>query len=596
MRYGGRTAHAKEPLVILRLSSLFFSTLREDPADAEVPSHKLLVRGGYIRRCAPGIYSWLPLGWRVHEKVEQIVREEMDRIAQEIHLPALLPREPYELSHRWTDYGDDIFRLKDRRGNDMLLGPTHEEIFTLLVKDICSSYRDYPLSLYQIQWKYRDEARPRAGVLRGREFLMKDSYSFDLDDEGLAASYAAHRATYMRIFDRLGLGYVPVHAHSGAMGGSASEEFLSPADVGEDSFATCANCGYAANSEAVGVHEDEPADVDGAPPAQVVDTPGTATIDTVVAFLEEHLPRGDRPWGPADTLKNLAVVVRSPEGEESPLLVGVPGDREVDPRRLEAQLFPSTFRPMSEDDFAARPELVKGYIGPGVPGVRYLLDAGVRTGSRWVTGANQPDRHVVGLVVGRDFEPDGRILAAELRDGDPCPNCRSPLQLQRGIELGHIFALGRKFAEALGLSATDQEGKQVTITMGSYGIGISRMVAVLVENHHDEAGIMWPRAVAPADVHVLVAGKSDEAEAAAERLAEECSELGLTVMLDDRPGLSAGERFSDADLLGVPTIVVCGRGVAHGVVEVKDRASGSRTEIPLDGAAASLAAVVAGGA
>ena len=571
------------------MSSLFFSTLREDPADADVPSHKLLVRGGYIRRTAPGIYSWLPLGWRVHEKVEQIVREEMDRIAQEIHLPALLPREPYELSHRWSDYGDDIFRLKDRRGNDILLGPTHEEIFTLLVKDICVSYRQFPLSLYQIQWKYRDEARPRAGVLRGREFLMKDSYSFDLDDEGQAASYAAHRDAYMRIFDRLGLDYVLVKAHSGAMGGSASEEFLSPAEVGEDTFATCSNCGFASNAETLGAPGEDPTVAGSAPSAWVIDTPNSATIETVIAHLEMHHPRDDRPWRAADTLKNLAIIVRSPDGDESPLLVGVPGDREVDKKRLEAQLYPSTFRPMSDDDFAANPGLVKGYIGPGAHGVRYLLDASVPSGSSWVTGANEPDRHVVGLVLGRDFEPEGRILAAEVRDGDPCPECRSPLHLQRGIELGHIFALGRKFADALGLSVPDHQGKPVTVTMGSYGIGISRIVAVLVENHHDDAGIKWPRAVAPADLHVLVAGKSSGAEAAAERLANECSERGLVVMLDDRPGLSAGERFSDADLLGVPTIVVCGRGIAQGVVEVKDRATGARNELQLDQAAVTLA-------
>ncbi len=576
------------------MSSLFFSTLREDPVEAEVPSHILLLRGGYIRRCAPGIYSFLPLGWRVHAKIEAIVREEMDLIAQEIHLPALLPREPYELSNRWTEYGDEIFRLKDRKGNDMLLGPTHEEIFTLLVKDVCSSYRQFPLSLYQIQWKYRDEARPRAGVLRGREFLMKDSYSFDLDDEGLAASYAAHRAAYMRIFDRLGLDYVAVHAHSGAMGGSASEEFLCPSEVGEDRFVTCPKCGYASNLEAAEV----PGSTTGAPmvevpPAQMVDTPGAGTIDSVVACLETHHPRGDRPWRAGDTLKNLALMVRSPSGDETPLIVGIPGDRELDQRRLEAHLYPATFRPMSDEDFSAHPELVKGYIGPRAAGIRYLLDAMVQPGSSWVTGANQPDRHVVGLVVGRDFEPDGSVLAADVREGDPCPRCRGELRMQRGIELGHIFALGRKFAAALGLAVLDQEGKPVTVTMGSYGIGISRIVAVLAEKNHDDAGLVWPRRVAPADLHVLVAGRSDGATSeAAQRLAAECSARGLTVLLDDRPGLSAGERFGDADLLGMPTIVVCGRGVARGLVETKDRATGERSEIALDEAAGRLESLV----
>ncbi|MBA2560735.1 MAG: proline--tRNA ligase, partial [Propionibacteriales bacterium] len=318
----------------LRMSSLFLRTLREDPADAEVPSHRLLVRAGYIRRAAPGIYSWLPLGYRVLRNIERIVREEMDAIgAQEVHFPALLPREPYEASHRWTDYGDGIFRLKDRKGADYLLGPTHEEMFTLLVKDLYSSYKDLPLSLYQIQTKYRDEQRPRAGLLRGREFVMKDSYSFDVDDEAFLASYQAHRKAYIKIFDRLGFDYVIVAAMSGAMGGSASEEFLATAENGEDTYVRCTNCDYAANVEAVRVPTPVASSWDDMPAAHAEPTPDTPTIETLVDHLNERFPREDRTWTAADTLKNVLVVLVHPDGTREPLAIGVPGDRDVDLKR-----------------------------------------------------------------------------------------------------------------------------------------------------------------------------------------------------------------------------------------------------------------------
>src|SRR5215212_2360937 len=327
--------------VLLRMSSLFLRTLREDPADAEVPSHKLLVRAGYIRRAAPGIYSWLPLGYLVYRNVERVVREEMDRAGfQEVHFPALLPREPYEASGRWTEYGDSLFRLKDRKSNDMLLGPTHEEMFTLLVKDLYSSYKDLPLSIYQIQIKYRDEARPRAGILRGREFVMKDSYSFDVDDAGLEKSYAKHREAYINTFDRLGLDYVIVSAMSGAMGGSKSAEFLQPTEVGEDTFVRCTNGDYAANVEAVVTPVPAARDWDGVPAAHVEDTPDTPTIDTLVAVANQRFPRGDRPWTAADTLKNVVVTLVHPDGAREPLVVGVPGDRDVDTKRLEAAVAP----------------------------------------------------------------------------------------------------------------------------------------------------------------------------------------------------------------------------------------------------------------
>ncbi|MEI2765748.1 MAG: proline--tRNA ligase [Dermatophilaceae bacterium] len=569
------------------MSSLFLRTLREDPADAEVPSHRLLVRAGYIRRVSPGIYTWLPLGLRVLRRVEQIVREEMDQISQELLFPALLPREPYQATGRWTEYGDNLFRLQDRKGADHLLGPTHEELFTLAVKDLFSSYKDLPISLYQIQTKYRDEARPRAGLLRGREFVMKDSYSFDIDDAGLAKSYDAHRDAYIKIFDRLGFHYVIVQAMAGAMGGSTSEEFLASAENGEDTYVTCPHCGYAANVEAVRVPAPEPVPVDDRPPSTTIDTPGTPTIETLVAYLNLRHPRTDRDWTAADTLKNVVVMLMHPDGRREPLVVGVPGDREVDEKRLAAQVEPAVVAPFDDAAFAAYPGLVRGYIGPralgvdSATGVRYLTDPRVSPGTSWVTGADVEGRHVVGLVAGRDFASDGTIEAAEVRVGDPCPSCARPLAAARGIEMGHIFQLGRKYAQALDLQVLDETGRLVTVTMGSYGIGVSRAVAAIAEGNHDEAGLVWPRAVSPADVHIVATGKDEQVFVAAQDLARGLSATGVTVILDDRRGVSAGVKFKDSELVGVPTILVVGRSLADGVVELKDRRSGRRREVPV---------------
>ncbi|MCD6638537.1 MAG: proline--tRNA ligase [Nocardioides sp.] len=586
---------------ILRMSSLFVRTLRDDPNDAEVPSHRLLVRAGYIRRTSPGMYTWLPLGLRVLRRIEQVIRDEMDAMgAQELLFPALLPKEPYEATNRWTEYGDALFRVQDRKGADYLLGPTHEEMFTLVVKDLYSSYKDLPLSIYQIQTKYRDEARPRAGLLRGREFVMKDSYSFDVDDAGLEASYQRHRDAYIRIFDRLGFEYVIVKATSGAMGGSASEEFLAKAEVGEDTYVRCSDCDYAANVEAVAVRAPEPVSHDGVPAAHAEATPDTPTIETLVDHLNAHFPREDRPWGAADTLKNVMVVLRHPDGSTEPLAIGVPGDREIDLKRLGGQLEPIEVEPMDEVEMKKHPALVKGYIGPGVlgeegeSGIRFLVDPRVVDGTRWVTGANVAGSHVVDLVAGRDFTPDGTIEAAEVREGDECPNCaEGTLHAARGIEMGHIFQLGRKYAEALGLQVLDENGKLVTVTMGSYGIGPSRAVAAIAENTLDEIGLCWPREVAPADVHVVAAGKDEAVFAAAEQLAADLAAQGIEVLYDDRAGkVSPGVKFKDAELIGVPTIVTVGRGLADGTVEVRDRASGDRTEVPVSEAAAHVAAVV----
>ena len=579
-RAGAARAPYYAGAMLLRMSTLFVRTLREDPADAEVPSHKLLVRGGYIRRTAPGIYTWLPLGLRVLGKVEQVVREEMDAIgAQEVHFPALLPREPYEATNRWTEYGPNLFRLQDRKEADYLLAPTHEEMFTLLVKDLYSSYKDLPLALYQIQTKYRDEARPRAGLLRGREFIMKDAYSFDVDDAGLEAAYQRQREAYQRIFTRLGLEYVIVAAMSGAMGGSRSEEFLTPTPIGEDTFVRSPG-GYAANVEAVTTPVPEPIPYDDAPAAHVEDTPDTPTIESLVALANERFPRPDRPWTGADTLKNVVVVLTQPDGGRELVVIGLPGDREVDLKRLEAAVAPAEVAPATEEDFAKHPELVKGYIGPGTIGlantgredaIRYLLDPRVVPGTRWITGANVEGRHVFDLVAGRDFTGDGTVEAAEVRAGDPAPDGSGPLELARGIEMGHIFALGRKYSEALGLKVLDENGKAVTVTMGSYGIGISRAVAALAEANHDDAGLAWPIQVAPAQVHLVATGKDEAVFQAAAELAAELHGAGVEVLYDDRPRVSPGVKFADAELLGAPVLVVVGRGLAEGNVELRLR-------------------------
>jgi len=589
--------------VLLRMSTLFLRTLREDPADAEVPSHRLLVRAGYIRRAAPGGYTWLPLGWRVLRNIERVIREEMDAMgAQEVHFPALLPKEPYERTNRWTDYGDDIFRLQDRKGADYLLGPTHEEMFTLLVKDVCSSYKDLPLWLYQIQTKYRDEPRPRAGLLRGREFVMKDSYSFDVDDAGLDRSYAAHREAYVRIFDRLGLDYVIVSALSGAMGGSKSEEFLTPAAVGEDTYVRCTACDYAANVEALRTLVPPAQPYDDVPAAHVEDTPDTPTIETLVdlANARPDLRRPDRPWTAADTLKNVVVKLRQPDGKTELLAIGLPGDREVDIRRLDAVVAPALAEPFTDEDFAQHPGLVRGYIGPAAlgsdkpAGVRYLLDPRVVEGTRWITGADEPGRHVFDLVAGRDFSGDGTIEASDVREGDPCPNGDGGILVPaRGVEMGHIFQLGRKYAQALDLKVLDEHGKQVVVTMGSYGIGPSRAVAAIAESTHDELGLCWPREVAPADVHLVATGKDDTVFDAAGSLADELVEAGLEVLYDDRR-VSPGVKFKDAELIGVPTIVVVGKGLADGVVEVRDRRSGERSDVPVGDAASAIVAACRG--
>ncbi|SMQ70480.1 prolyl-tRNA synthetase [Plantibacter sp. VKM Ac-1784] len=580
--------------MVTRLSNYFLRTLREDPSDAEVTSHRLLVRAGYIRRQAPGVFAWLPLGLRVKNKIEAIVREEMANAgAFEVHFPALLPREPYEVTGRWEEYGDALFRLHDRKGADYLLAPTHEEVFTLLVKDLYSSYKDLPLSIYQIQDKYRDEARPRAGLLRGREFTMKDAYSFDVSDAGLDASYQAQRDAYERIFTRLGLEYEIVQADAGAMGGSRSEEFLHPTAVGEDTFVRSAG-GYAANVEAYTTEVPEARPIEGLAPATVFDSPNTPTISTLVDLANERHPRDDgRAWTAADTLKNVVLALRHLDGTRELVVIGLPGDRDVDLKRVEVAFSPAEVEAATEADFAANAGLVKGYIGPWSPQgpvlgeesateIRYFLDPRVVDGTEWITGANVDQQHVSGLVAGRDFTADGFVEAAEVRAGDPAPDGSGPVELARGMEIGHVFQLGRKYAEALGLKVLDENGKLVTVTMGSYGIGITRILAIIAEGNNDERGLIWPKAVAPFDVHVVAAGRDAAIFEVAEELVASLEASGKDVLYDDRTGkVSPGVKFGDAELIGVPVVVVVGREATEGFVELWDRAAGTKDRVAI---------------
>jgi prolyl-tRNA synthetase len=571
------------------MSTLFLRTLRDDPADAEVASHRLLVRAGYIRRIGAGIYSWLPLGVITLRNIERVIREEMDKAGfQEVHFPSLLPREPYEATNRWEEYGPSLFRLQDRKGADYLLGPTHEEMFTLMVKGEYSSYKDLPLSIYQIQTKFRDEARPRSGIIRGREFVMKDSYSFDLDDAGLDISYQKHRDAYVHTFDRLGLKYNIVKAVSGAMGGSKSEEFLAPCTTGEDTYVLCPSCGFAANVEAM-VTKVESVDASATPPLEEIDTPNTPTIDSLVNVLNERFGGG---FTGASTLKNVMLIA---DGKAISVLV--PGDREVDLKRFQENLGGiHELRTFEDADFAKFPGLVKGYIGPQnaqALGITVFADPRIAPGTTWVTGANKKDRHARNVVNGRDFTPDAYVEAAEVRAGDACPECATEVVIDRAIEIGHIFQLGRKYAEALSLTVLDQNGKSQVVTMGSYGIGVTRAVAAIAEQTHDEIGLNWPAELAPAKVHIVATGKEDLPFDTAEKIAAELEAAGVSVMLDDRRGTSPGVKFKDAELIGNPVIVVVGKSLEQGNVEVRVRKSGDKQEVALASAVTSISTLVA---
>ena len=559
------------------MSTLLLRTLRDDPADAEVASHKLLVRAGFVRRVAAGIYSWLPLGYRTYRKIENIIRQEMDAAGfQEVHFPALLPKDPYEATNRWAEYGPDLFRLQDRKKNDYLLGPTHEEMFTLMVKGEFSSYKDLPLSIYQIQTKFRDEPRPRSGIIRGREFVMKDSYSFDVDDAGLEVSYQKHRDAYIKTFDRLGLKYNIVSAVSGAMGGSKSEEFLAPCPTGEDTYVLCNSCGYAANVEAMVTKVDTfTGEKVGA--IEVLDTPNTPTIDSLVELFNTKYSAN---ISAANTLKNVLIMA-----DEKPISVLVPGDREVDLKRLGANLSGVKDLRLFEDaDFAKYPKLVKGCVGPQDAkelGLKLYADPRVVEGSHWITGANKKDKHAKNVTCGRDFKVEQYVEAAEVKAGDNCPKCAKPVIIDRAIEIGHIFQLGQKYAKSLGLTVLDKEGKPVVVTMGSYGIGVSRAVAAIAEQTYDELGLCWPAEIAPADVHIVATGKEDKPFEVAEQIAKDLEAKGLEVLLDDRREASAGVKFKDAELIGISKIIIVGKSLADGKVEVRDRKSADKQEVVL---------------
>lgn len=590
----------------LRMSTLFLRTLRDDPSDADVDSAKLLIRAGYVRKIGPGLYSWLPLGLRVLNRIEAIIREEINGIgAQEVHFPAMMPREPYEMSHRWEEYGDNIFRFKDRHQADYLLAPTHEEMFTLMVKDMYTSYKDLPVTLYQIQGKYRDEFRPRAGMIRGRQFIMKDGYSFNIDEEGLKQSYAEERAAYERIFRRLGVDYVIVHAVSGPMGGSESEEFLAPMGIGEDTFAL-APSGKAWNVEALTTPHMEDLDFSSVPAAQIRDTPDSATIDALVSQFNTLYPRPDgRGWEAADTLKNVIIAVKHPEGGRELVAVGVPGDRQVDMKRLEASFSPAEIEEATAEDLQGHPELVKGYIGPGALGpqgraagnkdaVRYLIDPHIVRGSVWITGADSEGMHVQDLVYGRDFEADGTVEAVEVRHGDMSPDGSGPLSFERGVEIGQVFQLGLKYSKAMGLNVLNRDGKAVPVWMGCYGIGVSRVMSCIAELHHDDKGLIWPRSVAPAQVHIVATGKDDRAFAVADSLTKKLEEADIEVLYDDRPKVSPGVKFKDSELLGIPLIVVAGRDTAdNGTVEIRDRATGEKAVVPAEDALGVISDILA---
>jgi prolyl-tRNA synthetase len=587
-------------LVVTRLSTFFLRTLREDPADAEVASHRWLVRAGYIRRQAPGIFAWLPLGLRVKAKIEGIIRDEMTKAgAYEVHFPALVPRDPYEQSGRWETYGNGIFRLKDRKDADYLLAPTHEELFTLLVKDLYSSYKDLPLAIYQIQDKYRDEARPRAGLLRGREFTMKDAYSFDHSDEGLDASYQLQRDAYERIFTRLGLEYVIVAADNGLMGGARSEEFLHPTPIGEDTFVRSAG-GFAANVEAFTTVVPEAIPFDGLAEPVIFDSPNTPTIATLVDHANAHLDApAEGEWTAAHTLKNVVLALTHVDGTRELVIVGIPGDRDIDDKRAEVAFAPAAVEAATADDFENNPLLVKGYIGPwsetgailgeeSATGIRFLLDPRVVDGTSWITGANIDQKHVHSLVAGRDFGTDGYIEVANVRAGDPAPDGSGPVELARGMEIGHVFQLGRFFAETLGLKVLDENGKLVTVTMGSYGIGVTRILAIIAELNNDAKGLIWPSSVAPFDVHVVAAGRDSAIFEVAEKVSAALESAGLDVLYDDRPKVSPGVKFGDAEIVGVPKIVIVGRGAVDGQVELWDRRTGDRETLPIADALARL--------
>ncbi|MBR3226436.1 MAG: proline--tRNA ligase [Atopobiaceae bacterium] len=557
------------------MSTTYAPTLKEDPAEAELASHRLLLRAGMIRKTAAGLYSYLPLAWRSLLKIESVIREEMEAIgAQEMLVPMVTPGELWHDSGRWEKYGPELMRMEDRHGREFCLGPTHEETFTDLVRNELRSYKQLPVTLYQIQDKFRDEMRPRFGLMRGREFIMKDAYSFDADVEGMQRSYEEQKDAYARICERCGLQALPVVADSGQIGGDTSVEYMAIADAGEAELVWC-DCGFAADTEAatavVTVEEGQSGDL------EKVLTPNCSTIADLADFL--HVCQ-------AGTRKALALVT----GDGKPAVVFVPGDHEMNDVKAEHAF--GAYHLMTDEEIEYY-GLVKGFIGPvGLPdNVAAYADKSLRTSEWWVVGANEQDNHYVHAHPGRDFQiaDDRWVDVVTAQEDDGCPRCGKSLHGARGIEVSQVFQLGTKYSEAMGATFMDEDGKERPFQMGCYGIGVSRTLQAVVEQHHDEHGIVWPVCVAPYEVEVIPLDAKGEVFEVAERIATASVEAGLEVVLDDRKE-RAGVKFADADLMGYPYQVILGkRGVKNGVAEVKDRATGERQEIALDEVASWLA-------
>ncbi len=555
----------------MRWSRYFLYTLKEDPAEAEAPSHRLLLKAGFIKQVSAGIYEILPAGWRVIKKIESIVRKEMDRSgAQELLLTVLNPAELWKETGRWESYGNELFRLKDRNGREYCLGPTHEEEITDLVRKVVHSYRQLPLILYQIQVKFRDEKRPRFGLIRGREFIMKDAYSFDADDFSAMMSYENMKFAYDRIFKKLRLEVIPAEASVGQIGGSQSHEFIAFTDYGEARVGYCENCGYAANAEIIPLQKPQPQEEE-EKLMEKVPTPNVRTIEELAGFLKVH---------PSKILKAVLYIVNG----RDPVLVLIRGDREVDENKLEAVLGTEDFRLAGDDEVRELLGTEKGFIGIfNLPeGIKVLWDNSVYGVKNMVVALNEPDYHYVNANPGRDFEYGDFVDVAEVMEGDPCPRCGSHLKVRRGLELGHIFLLGTRYSEPMKAYFTDQEGREKPIIMGCYGIGISRIMAAIVEQHHDEKGIKWPTPVAPFELEVLCLNMSDpQLTQVAEKLYLEAEEKGIEVIYDDREE-SAGFKFADADLVGFPYRIVVGKKVKEGKVELQKRATGERWDVPIE--------------
>lgn len=547
---------------------MLIPTLRESPADAEIASHRLLLRAGMMRQVASGIYNFLPLGLVSLGKVADIIREEMNRAgAQEILMSVLQPRELWEESGRWDKYGPEMMRMQDRAGRDFGLGPTHEEMITDLVRQNVTSYRQLPLNLYQIAVKFRDEVRPRFGLLRGREFLMKDGYSFDRDEEGMQRSYQRMYEAYSRIVERCGCEFMVVEADTGLIGGDVSHEFSVPAEVGEDRIALCRSCGYAANVERA-EYTRLPLGPDDEEAPEKVHTPGKRSVEEASEFL------GVDPQHVIKCMMYLA--------EDRPVAVLITGEREVNETKLARVLGTDKFRLFEEKDWETRPAFISGYVGPvGLAGAEIIGDLQVEGSRGMVCGANEMDYHLTHVAYGRDYQVDRLADVASALQGDTCPRCSATLDIVAGIEVAQVFQLHTKYSEPMHALYTDEQGKQYPFVMGTYGIGVSRLLAAIAEQHHDERGIIWPAAVAPAHLHVIPLNMAEEAVCeAAEALYEAAREWGLETIIDDREE-SAGVKFADADLIGIPYRAVLGKKfLADGLVELQSRSGGEKEMLP----------------